>query len=220
MAGEPVPRNSKMETVPATPVFRFAPSPNGLLHLGHAYSALMNLDMARKAGAKMLLRIEDIDTARCTPENEARMLSDLEWIGFEWDEPPMRQSGQFERYSGVIDDLFDEGLAYPSLLTRREIAETVESITSGGESWPADPDGAPIYPGMERKLDAAGRAAIIDGGRDFAMRLDIATSARRIGDVLQWQETGAGPDGNSGTVLAEPLVWGDVVIGRKDAPAS
>lgn len=220
MAGEPALRNENTETVPARPVFRFAPSPNGLLHLGHAFSALLNLEMARKAGARMLLRIEDIDTVRCTTAHEARMLADLEWVGFEWDEPPMRQSRQFERYSSVIDDLFDEGLAYPSLLTRREIAAKVEAITSGGKSWPADPDGAPIYPGTERNLDSAGRAAIIGSEQDFAMRLDIAAAAKRVGDSLQWQETGAGPDGDSGIILADALAWGDIVLGRKDVPAS
>jgi glutamyl-Q tRNA(Asp) synthetase len=220
MAGDSAPRNLKTVAVPPRPVFRFAPSPNGLLHLGHAFSALLNLEMARKAGARMLLRIEDIDTSRCTPANEARMLADLEWVGFEWDEPPMRQSLQFERYSSVIDDLFEEGLAYPSLLTRREIVEMVDAITSGGRSWPADPDGVPIYPGTERDLDPRGRAAIIDSGRDFAMRLDVAAATKRVGDSLQWQETGEGPDGDSGLILANPPVWGDVVLGRKEVPAS
>ncbi len=207
-------------TKPTTPIFRFAPSPNGLMHLGHAYSAIFNLKMARENDGKMLLRIEDIDTVRCTPENEKLMLEDLEWIGFEWDEKPMRQSGQFERYAETISDLFDEGIAYPSTMSRREIAEAVEAMTAGGKSWQTDPDGAPHYPGNERSLNADERVEVMAGNRQYAMRLDLQTAVSMLTNQLTWNETGAGPEGQSGTIFAEPDIWGDVILGRKDIPAS
>ena len=117
------------------PVFRFAPSPNGRLHLGHAYAALVNLELARKAGGVMLLRIEDIDTARCTEANCAAMLRDLEWIGFEWDREPLRQSERFAAYRDALENLLGEGLAYPALLSRRQIAEAVERVTKQVDHW-------------------------------------------------------------------------------------
>ncbi|MEM7461147.1 MAG: tRNA glutamyl-Q(34) synthetase GluQRS [Pseudomonadota bacterium] len=207
-------------TAPTTPVFRFAPSPNGLMHLGHAYSAMLNLKMARDNNGKMLLRIEDIDTVRCTPENEKRMLEDLEWIGFEWDEEPMRQSSQFERYGSTISDLFDEAIAYPSTMSRREIAEAVEAMTANGKSWPTDPDGAPHYPGNERIMNAAERAEVMAGEHQYAMRLDLRTAGSMVASQLTWNESGAGPEGQSGEIIADPAIWGDVILGRKDIPAS
>ena len=103
------------------PVFRFAPSPNGELHLGHAYSALLNADMARKAGGRLLLRIEDIDTARCTPEFEAAIYRDLEWLGIEWEEPVRRQSEHFPEYAKLLDRLIAEELVYPAFMSRGEM---------------------------------------------------------------------------------------------------
>ena len=214
------PRNSTSPDDENRPVFRFAPSPNGLLHLGHAYSALLNLEMARAAYGIMLLRIEDIDRERCTAQNEARMLEDLEWIGFEWDALPMRQSENFARYAGVIDDLFEAGLAYPATLSRREIADAIEKVTESGGSWPRDPDGSPLYPGAERDMSREARQAIVAGGKNYAMRLDIARALERGGRDLVWLEDGAGPHGETGIVPADPSSWGDVVIARKDVPAS
>lgn len=190
------------------------------MHLGHAYSALLNLKMARESNGVMLLRIEDIDTARCTPENEKLMLEDLEWVGFEWDEKPIRQSSQFGRYSATISDLFDEGIVYPTSMSRREIAEAVEAMTAAGKSWQTDPDGAPLYPGNERNMDANERMSILTGGDEYAMRLDMEYAVSTVTGVLQWHESGAGPDGQSGTISADPLTWGDAVLGRKDVPAS
>lgn len=202
------------------PVFRFAPSPNGLLHLGHAYSALVNLRLARRAGATLLLRVEDIDTARCTPENERMMLEDLEWIGFEWDGPVRRQSEHFAEYRAALDELFDAGLVYPSLMSRAEIRRFVERAVGDGGSWPCDPDGAPLYPGTERCLDRRRRLEIMRGDRDYAVRLDNDAARARIGGKLCWQELGAGPDGETGRVRADLAAWGDVVLARKDVPAS
>lgn len=201
--------------------FRFAPSPNGLLHLGHAYSALLNLDLARAAGARMLLRIEDIDTVRCTPANEKMMLEDLEWIGFEWDEPPLRQSGRFDFYRDALDALAEEGLVYPARLSRGEIRARIRLWEEeNGGNWPADPDGAPLYPGGERALPEQEREAMLRDGGEYALRLDMATAIRRAGRELSWREEGAGPDSEAGLVEARPDRWGDVVLGRKDVPAS
>ncbi|GIL01466.1 MAG: tRNA glutamyl-Q(34) synthetase GluQRS [Alphaproteobacteria bacterium] len=202
------------------PVFRFAPSPNGLLHLGHAYSALLNLRMARRAGATLLLRIEDIDTVRCTPENEAMMLKDLEWLGFEWDAPPRRQSEHFDEYRAALDELLDAGLAYPALMSRAEIRRAVEAATASGRSWPCDPDGAPHYPGRERDLDLARRRQIVAGSGDYTLRLDAAAAAAHIGRALHWTEEGCGPDGQSGRIRADLAPWGDPILGRRDVPAS
>lgn len=204
----------------SVPVFRFAPSPNGLLHLGHAYSALTNLRLARASGARILLRIEDIDTARCRPHFEKQMLEDLEWIGFEWDEPPMRQSAQFDRYRAAVEELIDADLLYPSTLSRRQIMEAVEAKTAAGLSWPSDPDGAPFYPGHERQLPPRERLDIIESGADHALRLDLPAALDRLRGDLVWAETGSGPQGQAGLIEACPQQWGDVVLARKDVPAS
>jgi glutamyl-Q tRNA(Asp) synthetase len=215
-----LPQGNSLSNGLAIPVFRFAPSPNGLLHLGHAYCALTNLARARAAGGRMLLRIEDIDLQRCTPRNEARMLEDLEWIGFEWDEAPMRQSASFDYYRSVLDDLIAERLVYPAVLSRREIADTIAVLTQCGTIWPADPDGAPHYPGTERELDDFARHALLVGDADCALRLDMECALSRTAGELNWHETGLGPQGETGSVAADPKIWGDVILGRKDAPAS
>ncbi len=198
------------------PVFRFAPSPNGRLHLGHALSALLNLKMARETGGRMLLRIEDIDTVRCTPKLEAMMLADLEWIGFEWDEPPRRQSMHFANYKAALDELQARGLIYPAFLSRARI----KALAAADPDWPADPDGAPHYPGEERDLSLAAREGLMAGGADFALRIDMAKAIAVAGQPLSWRETGAGPAGETGVVPARPQDWGDAILGRKDTPAS
>src|SRR5262245_14952633 len=123
-------------------VFRFAPSPNGPLHLGHAYSALLNFDLARASGGRFLLRIEDIDTTRCRPEFEAAIYEDLAWLGLEWDVPVRRQSEHFAEYSRALEMLSAQGLVYPSFESRAEIARMVAERDVNGH-WPRDPDGAP-----------------------------------------------------------------------------
>ncbi|MDJ0614662.1 MAG: tRNA glutamyl-Q(34) synthetase GluQRS [Rhizobiaceae bacterium] len=192
-------------------VFRFAPSPNGELHLGHAYSALLNLKLARAAEGKCLLRIEDIDTARCTPELEKQMLEDLEWIGFEWDEEPRRQSQQFEFYRSALKRLEEQKLLYPSILSRSEIRQKVAEKEADGNRWPRDPDGSPIYPGDERFLDAEEQRSIIASGERYALRLDMESA---VGvSSFDWFEDGR-------FVEASPKKWGDVVLARKDTPTS
>ena len=199
-------------------VFRFAPSPNGYLHLGHALSALINFDMARAASGKFLLRIEDIDQTRCRPEFEAAIFEDLAWLGIAWEEPVRRQSEHFSDYAAAIAQLEARGLVYPSFESRGEIARLVaEREVSGG--WPRDPDGAPLYPGSAHSFTATERAARIAAGEAFVLRLDMAAARAAVGP-LTWQETGPGPNGETGTVAAAPEAWGDVVLARRDTPTS
>lgn len=168
----------------------------------------------------MLLRIEDIDAARCTPQLEAMMLADLEWVGFQWDEPPRRQSGHLDFYRENLATLARRGLVYPSTLSRTEIGRRVAELRVAGRTWPNDPDGAPLYPGGERELDEGQRAGIVNGGQDFSLRLDCALALRQAGLPLTWQEAPDGDFSRCAAVLADPLAWGDPVLARKDAPAS
>jgi glutamyl-Q tRNA(Asp) synthetase len=199
-------------------VFRFAPSPNGYLHLGHALSALMNFNLARAAGGRFLLRIEDIDRARCRSELESAIHEDLVWLGITWDGPVRRQSEHLDEYQAAIARLEADGLVYPSFESRAEIAALVSDPATPG-TWPRDPDGAPLYPGTARALSRSERARRIGAGEPHALRLDMAAAIAHVG-ALDWTETGSGPDGESGTVAAAPGRWGDVVLGRKEAPTS
>src|SRR5262245_36796624 len=154
------------------PVFRFAPSPNGLLHLGHALSALLNFDMARRSGGRFLLRIEDIDATRCRPEFEQAILRDLAWLGIAWEEPVRRQSEHFGEYRDALARLAAQGLTYETFESRSEIARQVAAHEQHGR-WPRDPDGAPLYPGSRQSLDAAERARRVGAGEAYAARLDM-----------------------------------------------
>ena len=200
------------------PVFRFAPSPNGYLHLGHALSALINFDMARAAGGRFLLRIEDIDATRCRPEFEAAIYQDLAWLGLEWEQPVWRQSEHFDDYRLALARLESRQLTFPSFETRSEIARLVADRESHAR-WPRDPDGAPLYPGAARRMPADERMARLAHGEPYAIRLDMDRATEWTGP-LTWTETGAGPDGRHGEVAAEPAAWGDVIVGRKETPTS
>jgi glutamyl-Q tRNA(Asp) synthetase len=197
------------------PVFRFAPSPNGYLHLGHALSALINADMARAAGGRLLLRIEDIDAARCRPEFEAAIYDDLAWLGLQWEQPVWRQSEHLDDYRAALARLETMGLIYPSFESRAEIA----AMIAQRELWPRDPDGAPLYPGEAKQMPASERARRMASGAPYALRLDMPAALRRAG-ALTWTETGAGPCGETGTVAADPASWGDAILARKDTPTS
>jgi glutamyl-Q tRNA(Asp) synthetase len=199
------------------PVFRFAPSPNGYLHLGHALSALINADMARAANGRLLLRIEDIDLTRCRPEYEAAIYQDLAWLGLAWEEPARRQSEHFAGYRAALDRLIAMGLVYPSFESRAEIARLVAARERAG-AWPRDPDGVPLYPGTAKALSAGERRERM-AREPYALRLDMAAAMARTG-TLDWRETGRGPDGETGRVRAAPTQWGDVVLGRKETPTS
>lgn len=200
-----------------TPVFRFAPSPNGRLHLGHALSALINAEMAADTGARLLLRIEDIDLTRCTPELEQAVLDDLDWLGISYERPVRRQSEHFPLYRQALDTLIARGLVYPAFLTRGEVKARVAAFEENGAVWPRDPDGAPLYPTEERDLSTEERAEKLATTDRHALRLDMAKAVAAIGHPLSWAETGDGPRGE---ITADPKAWGDVVLWRSDAPAS
>jgi glutamyl-Q tRNA(Asp) synthetase len=200
------------------PVFRFAPSPNGHLHLGHAYSALLNFDCARQAGGRFLLRIEDIDPTRCKPEFEAAIYQDLHWLGIAWEEPVRRQSRHLDDYRGTIEKLSALGLLYPGFESRAEIAKLVEQREVDAR-WPRDPDGAPLYPGAAKLLSDDERARRLQSGAPFALRLDMAAACASAGD-LTWDERGEGPEGETGAVVARPEAWGDVILARRETPTS
>jgi glutamyl-Q tRNA(Asp) synthetase len=200
------------------PVFRFAPSPNGYLHLGHAYSALLNFDLARRAGGRFLLRIEDIDAMRCRPEFEAAIYEDLAWLGIGWETPVRRQSEHLSLYRDAVDRLSAQGLIYPSFESRAEIARLV-ALREAEAPWLRDPDGAPHYPGVAKRLSLVERTRLIERGTPYALRLDMALACGRAGD-LAWTEQGEGPSGERGEVTARPGAWGDVVLARKETPTS
>jgi glutamyl-Q tRNA(Asp) synthetase len=200
------------------PVFRFAPSPNGYLHLGHAASALLNFDLARAAGGRFLLRIEDIDATRCRPEFETAIYEDLGWLGLAWETPVRRQSEHFARYREAIEKLGASGLIYPSFESRTEIARLVAQKESGAP-WPRDPDGAPLYPGDAKSLSLDERERLIESGVPYALRLDMAAACAQAKDP-GWTELGEGPDGERGAVTARPEAWGDVILARKETPTS
>jgi glutamyl-Q tRNA(Asp) synthetase len=200
------------------PVFRFAPSPNGYLHLGHAYSALLNFDLARRTGGRFLLRIEDIDATRCRVEFEAAIYEDLAWLGICWETPVRRQSEHFARYREAVERLAGLGLIYPSFESRAEIARLVAQREASAP-WPRDPDGAPLYPGLAKSLPPDARAGLIARGEPYALRLDMAAACARAG-ALSWKEFGEGPTGENGVVAAQPEAWGDVILARKETPTS
>lgn len=191
-----------------TTVTRFAPSPTGRLHLGHAYSALVANHAAREAGGRFLLRMEDIDYGRCRAEFDTAIIDDLAWLGLEWEQPVRRQSEHMDDYRQALDRLQTMGMLYPCFCTRREIQA---EIADAGQA-PHGPDG-PLYPGTCRSLDAASRDREMEAGKPFALRLDMVQATEAAGR-LTWV------DRDQGTVDAEPEVFGDVVLARKDTPTS
>ncbi len=191
-------------------VFRFAPSPNGYLHLGHAYSALLNAQAAEAVGGRLLLRIEDIDPARCRPEFERAIYDDLDWLGLRFAPPIRRQSEHLAEHRAALERLQQMELIYPSFESRADLARLVAEREAQGETWPRDPDGAPLYPGADKMLSAPARQRRIEEGRPYALRLDMSAALARV-PQLSWREAGR-------EVLADPAAWGDVVLARKDAP--
>jgi len=200
------------------PVFRFAPSPNGYLHLGHALSALINFDMARASGGRLLLRIEDIDRTRCRPEYEAAIFEDLAWLGIEWETPVRRQSEHFADYRAALQRLQHMRLTFPAFESRAELAHLVADRESHARE-PRDPDGVPLYPGTARLMSEDERRERIAAGQPYAIRLDM-DAAREWAGPLHWTETGSGPQGEHGAIPAMPEAWGEVILGRKETPTS
>ena len=202
------------------PVFRFAPSPTGALHLGHALSAFLNADAAAASGGRFLLRIENTDLARCTPQNEIAILDDLRLLGLIWEEPVRRQSEHFDLYGQALNRLRAKRLIYPAFLSRGAVQRIVAEAESGGAVWSRDPDGVALYPTDERTMADEMRRIRMDAGEPFAWRLDIDRALEALGGVPSWHEEGNGPAGETGLVRFDPRAWGDVLVARKDFPAS
>jgi glutamyl-Q tRNA(Asp) synthetase len=198
----------------ASRVFRFAPSSNGYLHLGHAYSALLNYDLAREAGGRFLLRIEDIDAERCRAEFERAIYDDLSWLGFTWETPVRRQSEHFSDYTEALAKLSTRGLTYPCFCSRGEIM----NAAAGRDRWPRDPDGSPLYPGTCKHLAPQERERRMRVGLPAALRIDMEAALAEAGRNLGWHELGG--SGQPRIVAAEPAQWGDATLARKDIYAS
>jgi glutamyl-Q tRNA(Asp) synthetase len=190
-------------------ITRFAPSPTGYLHVGHAYSALFAWEAARQSAGAFRLRIEDIDQQRCRPEFEQATYDDLRWLGLDWDGPARRQSDHMDTYAEALAELCRLGVAYPCFCSRKQIRAEVEEAGRA----PHGPSGEPIYPGVCRSLSSAEAEARMARGEPYAWRLDVAKALAATGD-LTWH------DHRAGVVRADPLSLGDVVIARKDVPTS
>lgn len=202
--------------MPIRPVLRFAPSPNGMLHLGHAFSALSVDAYARRLGGRFLLRIEDIDTHRTRPEFVQGVFDDLAWLGLTWETPVLHQSEHAPVYAAAAQRLEDLGLLYHCNASRAEIAAAADPAKS-------DPDGMPLYLGRGKVLPAAESAARQSRGEPFALRLDMpqalqAAARKTDGGPLTFTELAA--DGSARLYPADPVRWGDALLVRKDAPAS
>jgi glutamyl-Q tRNA(Asp) synthetase len=196
-------------------ITRFAPSPTGLLHLGHAFAALFASGAARESGGRFLLRIEDIDATRAKPEYELAIEEDLAWLGLAWERPVRRQSEHFADYAAALEKLKAKDLLYPCFCTRKEIAsEIAESAMA-----PQGPDG-PLYPGTCRQRSSMERAERIADGESHAWRLDVERATGSVAQALAFEESGLGPRGENGHIAARPDIFGDVVLARKEAPAS
>lgn len=193
----------------APPVTRFAPSPTGYAHLGHAYAALFAYETARAAGGRFLVRMEDIDRQRCRPEFEVALLEDLRWLGIDWDGAVRRQSEHVASYAQALRQLMALGVVYPCFCSRKQIRQEIEDAGRA----PHGPSGEVIYPGICRHLDDSERADRIARGEPYALRLDVGAARERTGS-LAWHDVRAG------WIEADPTALGDVVLARKDVPTS
>ena len=216
------------------PIFRFAPSPNGFLHLGHAYSALYNQKICKANDGVMLLRMENTDLVRCSAEYEAAIIEDLSWIGFEWQGDVRRQCEHFEHYASVLDDLEMEDLAYAAFMSRSQIKHAIAGFEEKtGSIWPQDPDGSPLYPADERDLDEGVVQNLKLQNPNHAWRLNIEIASnwlkRQHKGELLWRELNFEEnaahdfqisDAKIERIISQPEIWGDVVLGRAEIPAS
>lgn len=197
-------------------ITRFAPSPNGLLHAGHALSALIAHETARRCGGRFLLRIEDIDISRARPEYVSAIYEDLEWLGLDWEQPVLVQSQHFPEYLAAADKLIADGLLYPCFASRVEIA-------SAADPSKTDPDGAPLYPGLWKNAPRETIEARVAAGETPALRLDMAAAIARVDVKLGGRPltfTECDDTGVTRIEAADPARWGDIVIVRKDVPSS
>ncbi|MFC4271453.1 tRNA glutamyl-Q(34) synthetase GluQRS [Sneathiella chungangensis] len=191
-------------------ITRFAPSPTGFLHLGHVYSASLARRRAREDGGKFLLRIEDIDVTRCRPEFEEAIYEDLAWLGLDWDAPVRRQSDHLDDYAALLEKLSDRDLIYPCFCTRKEIAAEIARSNTA----PHGPEG-PAYPGTCRNMTDAERQSRFARGDAYALRLNMVNAVASVDlAALRFEEIG------KGFILCDPLPFGDIVLARKETPAS
>jgi len=197
-------------SAPARPILRFAPTPNGRLHLGHAYSALMNEAWAARLGGRLLLRIEDLDAARCKPEYVDAILDDLLWLGVPFEAPHRLQSEHLSDFDEALGALERMGLLYPCACGRADSLR----LSNGAR----DPDGAPRHGPRACAHGPAETARLARDGAPIALRLDTARAVSLVGRELSWREFGEA--GTERRILADPLAWGDVVLKGKQLPAS
>lgn len=191
-----------------SPATRFAPSPTGFLHLGHAFSALFAAREAERIGGRFLLRIEDIDRGRARPEFEEAIWQDLAWLGLAWEEPVRRQSDHFDFYAELVHVLEEGGVAFPCFQTRKSIASLIDSDLNA----PHGPDG-PVFFSPDKAIPPAEARRRIDAGEPYSIRLDAQKAARLVGDL-------SFTDLARGTIAVDPLIGGDIVLARKDAPVA
>ena len=202
-------------------VTRFAPSPNGWLHLGHAYSALLTARQAAAHGGVFLLRIEDIDAGRAREHFVDGIYQDLDWLGLTWPRPVLVQSSRFKSYQAALRSLRDRNLVYPCWASRAEIAAEIRAMPGGGEKWPRDPDGAHVYPGLYRDISPAQRQGLMWRGGSYAWRLRMdraIAEAEKLNDgpIFFTELSGGTPQ----QVAVKAQHFGDVVLARKDVPTS
>ena len=203
------------------PVFRFAPSPNGELHLGHAYSALVTDHLAQLAKGKFILRIEDVDGGRARDEFERQIYDDLEWLGLTWETPVWKQSEHMDNYASALQKLDDMGLLYPCFASRREILDHPLSKTMA-----ESPDGNPIYPGIHRELPKQKAARWIAEGKPHTLRLNMTKAVSFALDKMAFGQQQAfsfrerRADGEYETVIVKPEAWGDMILARREMPTS
>ncbi len=211
----------------AAPCVRFAPSPNGYMHLGHAYAGLFALRTAKALNAKFIIRIEDIDSTRCNEHYEKQMLEDLEWLGIIPDEPPLRQSNRIGFYKAALKQIHELGLLFPSILSRKELAQ-IASVKEAQQafSWPRDPDGGQLYAGEEFALLPMQQKMMYSHPEGCALRLNMDKALLHLQkktnktDELIWQEIGIGPANEAGLTRAHPEDWGHTVLKRRDLETS
>jgi glutamyl-Q tRNA(Asp) synthetase len=194
-------------TVPV--VTRFAPSPTGLLHTGHAFSALFAYESARRSEGQFVLRIEDLDFTRCRPEFETALQEDLAWLGITWKLPVRRQSDHLSDFAAAADSLQQQGLLYPCFCTRKDIQQEINAVAAA----PHGPDG-PVYPGTCKHLSPSERDDRIAAGQPFALRLNLEEAIRITGSELKWRDI------TKGWQTARPEIFGDIVLIRKDIGSS
>ncbi|MBB4009302.1 tRNA glutamyl-Q(34) synthetase GluQRS [Allorhizobium taibaishanense] len=217
MSNRPPQLSCLPEPTTSPPVLRFAPSPNGYLHLGHALSALVNADLAQQTGGRLLLRIEDIDIDRCNQEFETAIHEDLAWLGLTFEHQVRRQSEHIDAYRAALAKLEAMDLIYPAFLSRAEIRRQAEVVEAGGQVWPRDPDGALHYPTDERHSNRQVAQQRIADGERHSLRLNMAKALSMVEGPLFWQEVS---DAGQEQISSDPASWGDVILWRWDAPSS